>query len=383
MDAPGLSEAPRAAKRPLAATHHGHLRSDDYAWLRAKNWREVMRDPAALPAEIRAYLEAENAWFRTQMADTGALQERLFAEMRGRIKEDDSTVPAPDGPYSYAVRYVEDGQHPLYVRERRGGGGGEVLLDGNLLAAGRSFFRIGGTAHSADHRLLVWSHDAAGSEFYTLAIRDLETGHDLADVIADSGGAGVWSADARTLFYVRLDENHRPSRVFRHLLGTPAEADALVYEEPDPGFFVSLDKTQSQRFIVIHSHDHETSEVRVVPADAPEAAPALIAARQTGVEYNIDEAHGVFFILTNADGAKDFKLVTAPVASPHLAKWADLVAHEPGRLILSHGVTARHLVRLERAEGLPRIVVRRLADGAEHIIAFEEEAYSLGLSGGY
>ena len=188
------------------------------------------------------------------MADTEALQETLFKEMRGRIKEDDSTVPSPDGPWAYAMRYVEGGQHPLLrARSRATAAPRQMLLDGNALAAGHAYFRIGGAAHSPDHRLLAWSHDDAGSEFYTLSIRDLETGHDLADVIADTGGSAVWSADGRSLFYVRLDANHRPSRVFRHALGTSREDDVLVYEEADPGFFVSVGKTQSDRFIVIDS----------------------------------------------------------------------------------------------------------------------------------
>ena len=160
-----LKRPPVAAKRPVTITFHGHSRTDDYAWLRAENWQEVMRNPAALPADIRAYLEAENAWFREQMADTEALRGELFREMRGRIKEDDSTVPAPDGPWAYAIRYVEGGQHPLHVREPRGGGAEQVLLDGNALAAGRAYFKIGGAVHAPDHKLLAWSRDEAGSEF--------------------------------------------------------------------------------------------------------------------------------------------------------------------------------------------------------------------------
>ncbi len=373
---------PSAERRASSATHHGHERSDDYAWLRAENWQEVMRNPAALPADIRAYLEAENAYFYASMADTEALQEHLFKEMRGRIKEDDSSVPARDGPFAYAVRYIEGGQHPLYVRERREGGGEEILLDGNALAEGRAYFRIGGVQHSPDHRFLAWSHDDAGSEFFTLSLRDLESGADLTDLIPDTSGSAVWSADNAHVFYVRVDASHRPSRVFRHRLGTPPDADVLVYEEPDPGFFVGVGKTGSDSFILIHSHDHETAEARFIPADAPEAEPTIVAPRETAVEYSVDEAHGTFFILTNAD-AKDFKIVSAAVGSPGREHWKDVVPHEPGRLILSHDATARHLTRLERAEGLPRIVVRRLADGNEHTIAFDEEAYSLGLAGGY
>ncbi len=378
---------PRADRRPAKAVHHGHTRSDDYSWLRADNWQEVMRNPAALAEDIRAYLDAENAYFAAAMADTGPLQETLFKEMRGRIKEDDSSVPSPDGPWAYAVRFVEGGQHPLYVREKRDGGGEEVMLDGNALAVGRAYFRIGGVAHSPDHRLLAWSHDDAGSEFFLLSVRDLENGGDLADVIPDTSGGAVWSANGHHLFYVRLDANHRPSRVFRHRLGTSPETDVLVYEESDPGFFVGLDQTKSRRFVLIQSHDHQTSEVRTIPADAPEDAPRLIAPREVAVEYSVDEANGTFFILTNAGSgskaAKDFRIVTAPVEAPGRENWTDLVPHEAGRLVTTHDVTARHLVRLERFEGLPRIVVRRLADGAEHTIAFEEEAYSLGLMGGY
>jgi oligopeptidase B len=369
--------------RPITSTHHNHTRTDDYAWLRAENWQEVMRDPAALPEDIRNYLEAENAYFAAAMADTTDLQEQLFREMRGRIKEDDSSVPSPDGPFAYAIRYIEGGQHPLYVRCKRDGRDETILLDGNALAEGRAYFRIGGVAHSPDHRRLAWTHDDAGSEFFTLSVRDIEENRDLADVVVDTGGSAIWSEDGHHLFYVRLDKAHRPSRVFRHKLGTTQEEDTLVYEEPDPGFFVNVGKTQSRRFILIHSHDHETSEVRFIPADLPEAAPQVIAPRETAVEYSVDEARGRFFILTNAGGAKDFRIVTAPVENPGRENWTDLVLHEPGRLILSHDVTARHLVRLERREGLPRIVIHRLSDSAEHTIAFDEEAYSLGLSGGY
>ena len=378
-----LPAPPRAEKRPTSTTYHNHTRIDDFAWLRAENWQEVMRDPAALPADIRAYLEAENAYFTAAMADTEKLQETLFKEMRGRLKEDDSSVPSPDGLFAYGTRFIEGGQHPLYVRRHRDGSDEIILLDGNALAEGRAYFRIGAVVHSPDHRRLAWTHDDAGSEFFTLSVRDIDENRDLADVVADTSGSAVWSEDGHHLFYVRLDKAHRPSRVFRHKLGTTQEEDTLVYEEPDPGFFVNVGRTQSRRFILIHSHDHETSEVRFIPADLPETAPQMIAPRETAVQYSVDEAHGRFFILTNADSAKDFRIVAAPVESPGREHWVDVVPHKPGRLILSHDVTARHLVRLERSEGLPRIVIHRLSDGAEHTIAFEEEAYSLGLSGGY
>ncbi|MCA1298399.1 S9 family peptidase [Stappia indica] len=377
------SETPRAEKRPVTHEIHGIARTDDYAWLRADNWQEVMRQPETLDAGIRAYLEAENAHLEAGMADTAGLQDTLFAEMKGRIKEDDSSVPAPDGPYAYGIRYVTGGQHPKLVRCLREGGAETLMIDGDKEAEGKAYFRLGGAMHSPDHSRLAWAYDDKGSEYYTLLVRDLATGADLADRIPDTGGGGVWSACGRYLFYVRLDDNHRPSKLFRHEVGTDPAGDVLVYEEADPGFFMGVGQTQSARFILIDSHDHETSEVRVIPADDPTAEPRLIAPRETAVEYSVEDDGERFVILTNADGAEDFRVVTAPVDAPGRDNWQDLVPHREGRLILSVTVYAKHMVRLEREDGLPRIVVRRLADGLEHAIAFDEEAYSLGMSDGY
>ncbi len=374
---------PRAEKRSAAAVNHGITRTDHYAWLRAENWQEVMRDPSVLAEDIRAYLEAENDYLDAGMVDTKPLQERLFAEMKGRIKEDDSSVPSPDGPWSYGLRYVEGGQHPRLTREPRAGGAEEILIDGDQEAAGKAYFRLAGAMHSPDHSKLAWAHDDKGSEFYTLSIRDLATGKDLADRIEDTGGGGVWSADGRYVFYVRLDANHRPSKLFRHELGTDPSSDVLVFEEKDAGFFMGVGKTQSGRFIVVECHDHETSECWLIPSDDPTAEPRLVAARETSVEYSLDDNGDRLFILTNADDAEDFKIVTAPIADPTRANWADLVPHASGRLVLSLTLYKNHMVRLEREDGLPRIIVRRLSDGAEHAIAFDEEAYSLGVSDGY
>ena len=374
---------PAAAKRRHETSVHGVTLRDDYAWLRAANWQEVMRDPAKLAADIRAYLEAENAYTEAVMAPTKALQEDLFAEMKGRIKEDDSTVPAADGPWAYFVRYREGGQYPLFCRLPRGeDGAGQVLLDGDRMGKDRPYFAIGAASHSPDHGLLAYSVDEAGSEFYTLRVRDLGNGGDLAEMIADTTPGAVWSADGKWLFYVRVDENHRPRWVYRHLLGSDRAKDVLVYEEQDPAFFVGLGQTQDRRYIVVHAHEHQTSEVHLIDAEMPESAPRLVLAREPGHEYQIEHHSGELFILTNKE-AEDFRIVAAPVSDPRPEHWREVVPHVEGRIILSLGVLNDHLVRLERQDGLPRIIVRRLADGAEHAIAFDEEAYSLGLQVGY
>ncbi|WP_428673786.1 S9 family peptidase [Roseibium sp.] len=374
---------PRAEARPFTHETHGLSRQDDYGWLRAGNWQEVMRDPSVLDADIRAYLEAENAYQEQQLEPTRELQEKLFAEMRGRIKEDDSSVPSPDGPYAYGLKYETGGQQPVFFRTPRDGGEEETLLHGDSEADGKAYFKIGGASQSTDHKLLAWAYDDKGSEYYTLQLRDLATGKDLADRIEDTGGGGVFSADSRYVFYIRLDANHRPSRLFRHEVGTDPAADVLVYEEKDAGFFMGVGKTQSGATILIDIHDHETSEVWMIPANDPTADPVLIAPRETGIEYSVEDHGDLLYILTNAGDAEDFKIVTVPKDNPGRGNWSDLVAHKPGCLILSHCLYKTFMTRLEREEGLPRIVIHDLAGGGEHSIAFDEEAYSLGLGDGY
>ncbi len=379
----GAARAPSAEKRPVTSTHFGVTRTDDYAWLRADNWQQVMREPAALAPDIRAYLEQENAWTEASTADVAGLKDRLVAEMRARIKEDDSSVPSPDGLYAYGIRFAHGAEHPMLIRTARDGGNETVLLDANALAEGKAYFHLGGTSHSPDHRLLAWASDEMGSEYFEIRIRDLETGEDLPDRIPGTSGAPVWAADSRTLLYVWLDANHRPAKVFRHTVGTDPSEDVVVFEDANPAYFLGVGKTQSDSFIVIDSHDHETSEAHVLAADDPAGTPRLVAPRRAAEKYDVDESGGLFYILTNAGDAEDFKIVTAPVATPGREHWRDLVPHQEGRLILDHTSYRNWLTRLEREGGLPRIVIRNLATGAEHRIDFDEEAYSLGMMGGY
>lgn len=380
---PNPSTPPAPSHEKWQETRHGITRQDDFHWMRAENWQDVFRDPALLHPAIRTHLEAETAYQTAMMADTAALRETLFSEMRGRIKEDDESVPMKDGPFAYGSAYVTGGQHPRFFRTPRDGGKQELLFDGDKEGAGKAYFSLGSIDHSPDHSQLLWACDDNGSEFYDLRIRDIASGDDLADLVPDTSGGGTWSAQGDAFFYTRLDANHRASRVYRHAVGTPAADDRLVFEEPDPGFFVSAGGTRDNKWIMISVHDHETSEYRILPADDASAQPTLVAPRETGLQYDLEEGGDVFFILTNADGAKDFKIMEAPAGDPVRANWREVVAHEPGRLILSILAFRDFLVRLERKDGLPRIVIRDRASGDEHVIAFEEEAYSLGLGGSY
>ena len=301
------ARAPLAARRPSISRHHGIERVDDYAWLRADNWQAVMRDPTVLAPDIRAHLEAENAYAKAVMSDTEALQATLFAEMKGRIKEDDSTVPAPDGTFAYYTRYVTGGQHPVFCRTPRGGGAEQILVDGNALAAGQAYFRLANVAHSPDHSLVAYAVDTKGSEFYTVNIIEAATGKLVDARIADNNGSLEWAADSRTLLYVWLDQEHRPRRLLMHGVGGET-ADPMIYEQEDPGFFLGIGTTQDQRYLLLSVHDHETAEISLIDAHEPASPPRLVAARKPEHDYSVDHHEGRLIILTNSGGAEDYRI---------------------------------------------------------------------------
>ena len=390
---------PRAETRPHAYAVRGRQLSDDYAWLKAENWREVLKSPEALGGDIRAYLEAENAYAGAVLDEAAALRKTLVAEMRGRIREDDASVPDPDGPYAYYTRHREGGQHPLVCRRPRtvivlpgqgaetaaDGGpeeGEQILLDGDREGEGLPFFELAAAVHSDDHARLAWGADTKGSELHTIRVRDLATGEDGPDRIEATAGEAVWAADGASFWYVALDENHRPARVMRHRLGTTQDEDAVIYEEPDSGFFVNIGKTQSGAHLTVTASDHETSEVHLLDRHAPDAALRVVVPRQNRLIYSVEDWGVHLVILTNADGAVDFKIVTAPLDAPGRENWRDAVPYRPGVMIRHQLVLAHFLVRLELENALPRIVVRN-RQGEEHTVAFAEEAYSLGLASGH
>ena len=378
---PSQPTPPVAAQKPWSDTRHGITRTDEYHWLRAANWQAVFRDTSLLGAEIRQHLDAENTYQTAMLQDTETLQKTLFAEMKGRIKEDDSSVPVKDGPYAYGVSYVSGGQYPRYFRSARDGGDKVIILDGDKEGVGKAYFSLGGVGHSHDHKQLIWAYDDAGSEYYQLRVRNLDNGLDLDDVIENTGGSGVFDASAENIFYTVLDENHRPIAIRLHRIGTAADKDVTVYEEADAGMFIDASGSMLNDYVFISINDHETSEYRLIPAGNPTAEPVVVAARQTGVQYSLTEGGDVFFILTNDGDAKDFKIMEAPCNAPQKENWREVVPHKPGRLILSVGAFSGHMVRLEREDGLPRIIIRDRKTGEEHAITFAEEAYSLGLQG--
>jgi oligopeptidase B len=383
MDQKSPLTPPVAPRRPHAFTTHGITVVDDYAWLKDEDWQEVLRDPSILNADIRKYLEAENAYTESLLGHTAPLQKLLVKEMRGRIKEDDSNVPSPDGVYAYLRKFREGGQHELFGRSPREGGEAEIILDGDELASHHEYFKFGGARHSPDHRLQAWSADTKGSEYFSIQVRDWATKRDLDDLVEEADGGMVWNADSSAFFYVKLDDNHRPMQVWRHQLGMKQADDLLVFEEKDSGWFTHIHESASGRYCVIAGGDHETSEQRLIDLADPNATPRLVAAREEGVQYSVNDRGDQLFILTNADGAIDFKIATAPLKAPERANWRDLIPYREGIYVLDVEIFAGHMVRLERANALPAIVIRDLESGEEHAIAFDEAAYSLDTMGSY
>ena len=377
-------DAPTAPKRPVEIEQHGQTRVDDYGWLRDDGWQDVLRDPDVLRADIRAHLEAENRYYEQATADLQGLRETLFEEMRGRIKEADSSVPAPDGPFAYAVRFREGGEYAVFVRTPRVGGDETILFDGDLEGAGEDFFDIAAVEHSPDHALIAYAVDRTGSEYFDIRIRDIATGEELEETITSTDGDPVWAADSRSFFYTERDDNQRPKRIRRHVLGTDPAGDILVYEEPDDSFFLSVEKSQSGDYIFIVSGKSTSSEARFLPSDsAVDAEPTLMAPRAEDELYYPEHHGDHFYIRTNAGSAVDFKIVRAPVESPGREHWEDWLVHRPGTYLLSFVPFADRLARLERENALPRIVITDYAGSESFEIEFEEQAYALGLEAGY
>ena len=371
---------PRPRKDPKRIEQLGRVRIDDYAWMKDENWQAVLRDPSKVKADVRDHLVAENAYVAAVLGGTEALQRTLFEEMKGRIKEDDASVPSPDGAFAYFSRYEPGAQHPRHVRAPRDGGAEELLLDADARAKPHAYFQVGAAGHSPDHALYAWAEDTQGSEYYRIHVRDLASGEDLPDVIESAYGDFAFSPDSLWLFWIWRDENARPSKVFRR----PARGgdDALVYEEPDEGMFLGVGVTADRSHVVIHASNQGTSEAWLIPAADPVAAPVVAEPRQEGLRYELDRWDGGWIVRTNADDAIDFKLAVSHAVVPSRAAWRDLVPHRSGRFIAGVAVYAGHLVRLERENACDRIIVRDRA-GSEHAIAFDEPAYALSLQDGF
>jgi oligopeptidase B len=361
-----VSTPPVAPVVPRVHTIHGETHVDHYFWLRDRN------DP-----EVIAYLDAENRYTELMMRHTEPQQERLYQEMRGRIKETDLSVPERVDGFLYYTRTEAGGQYPIFCRKRSSPEAPEeILLDQNPLAAGHAYFRIGVNEVSPDHRLLAYSVDTSGAEEFTLFVKDLATGQLLSETIGSTSLGVAWANDSRTLFYTVLDQARRPCRLYRHVVGTSPSTDDLVYFESDEQFYLDISRTRSRRYLVLDISSHSTSEVRFVSADHPTDSFRVVQPREAGIEYSVAHHDDRFFIVTN-DSAPNFRLVQAPVSSPCREHWSPVLSYRPDVKLDAADAFQSHLVVYEREGGLRHIRILDLARGGEHRIPFPEPVYTV------
>ena len=372
MDAtpPDAVKRPHEVKAPFGAT-----RTDDYYWL---------RDDEREDKEVLAYLNAENAYADAVLAPTKPLQEKLYNEIVGRIKQDDASVPYRERGYWYYTRFEAGKDYPIKAR-RKGSmeASEEILLDVNAMAEGKGYFNVGDAQVSQDNTLLAWADDDVGRRQYVVRFKNLETGEVLPDTITNASPNVVWADDNKTLFYVETDpETLLTVRVKSHVLGTPATDDVLVYEEEDDSFYMGIGRTRDDRFICISVESTVSSEQRCTPADRP-GAFTVLAPRERDVEYSADHLDGRWVIRTNAPGAdgkpaKNFKIMTAPSDATARAQWTDWVAHSDDVYIEGFELFDGFTAISERSQGLERL--RLLRDGGkEDYVKADEPAYSMGL----
>ena len=364
---------PRAERRPHRHEKHGDVRVDDYYWLRERD-----------NSEVRAYLEAENAYVREVMSGTADAEQRLFEEIKGRIRQTDMSVPYREGAYRYHHRYEDGKEYAIHCRRRVGpeeadAGASvdeEVILDVNEVAEGHAFCQVGSRSVSPSGRLLAYAVDTVGRREYAIRVRDLATGAHLPDTIPNVTANLTWAAGDDVVFYARQDPTTlRQHQILRHRLGDDPARDRLVHEETDATFSCAVWRSRSKRYVLIGSFQTLTTEMRYIDAAEPETPPVTFLARERGHEYEIDHYRGRFYVRSNA-GARNFRLLDAEEERTERAAWRELVPHRDDVLIEGFELFRDHLVVAERHEGLTRLRVRSW-NGGDHHVSFDEAAYAV------
>ncbi len=364
--APALSP-PVAAVRPHRFDEHGNVRIDQYYWLKDRSNPEVIK-----------YLDDENAYTKAVMAHTQTLQDRLYEELKGRVLQNDQSVPFREGNYFYYTRLVEGKNYPIYARKRGSvSASEEIMIDANALAEGKATFLIRAWAVSSGEDLLAFAADTTGGRVSSIRFKNLRTGEMLSDVVPRSIGGIAWAEDNRTLFYTKPDSvSVRPYQVYRHKLGTPAATDQMVYEDKDETYYVGVFKTKSRSYIMIQSSQTMATEYSYVRADQPDAPFRVLIPRERGHEYSANHFGDYFYILSN-DHAKNFRLMRTPVAKPGRDNWEEVIPHRADVLLEDFEFFREYLVLTERKDGLVQLRVRPWTGGGqnEYYLDFGEPAY--------
>ncbi len=362
-----LLEEPVAPQIPYVHNEHGVERQDPYFWMRDRENPEVV-----------AYLEAENAYREAVMQGTEELQNTIYHEIYGRIKQDDQSVPYVLNGYEYYTRYEKGGEYPIYCRKKTTANSvEEIMLDVNALAKGYSYYQIVGLNVSPDNSKVAFGVDTVGRRIYTLRIKDLNTGEWLPEELPYATGGSAWAADSKTLFYTQKDiQTLRSHRIYRHVLGQNALDNTLIFEETDDTFSTFVYTTKSKAYVVIGSSSTVSNEYRVLPADQPQGSFAVFEPRARNLEYGISHFDGHWYIRTNLNGATNFKLMKCPDNATGKQHWVDVIAHREDVLLESMELFSNYLVLEERKNGLLQIRIQEWSTGNEHYLPFDEETYT-------
>ena len=369
---------PMAEKQPKELEIHGDKRIDNYFWMRLSDEQKNAKKKDEQTQKVYDYLNAENAYFDQVTGHTKDFQEKLFEEMKGRIKEDDSSVPYKNKGYYYITRYEKGGQYPIYTRKKDNlKGEEEILFNVNEEAKGYDYFQLGGLNISPNNKVVAYAVDTVSRRQYTIGIKNLETGQVYKDKIENTTGGSVWANDNRTLFYAKQDPvTLRSSKIYKHILGTPSSEDILVFHEKDDTFRTFVTKTKSDKFVVIGSYSTVSSEYRVLEADNPDGKFRIIEPRERNLEYDISHYGNHFYIKTNKDDATNFKLMKTPIDKTSKENWVDVIKHREDTLLEDVSIFKDFLVLEERNNGLNKIRIKRWDGTKDYYLPFEEETYS-------
>lgn len=376
-------KAPVAEKQPTKLEKHGDVRTDDYFWMRLTDEQKNAKVKDEQTQKVYDYLNAENAYYEEMTKETKEFQEELFQEMKGRIKEDDQSVPYKKDGYFYITRYEKGQQYPIYSRKKETlEAEEEIMFNVNKEAKGYDYFQLGGLNVSPDNKMVAFATDTVSRRQYFIRIKNLETGKIYKDIIENTTGGSVWANDNKTLFYAKKDPvTLRSSKIYKHTLGSDASLDELVYEEKDDTFGAFVTKSKSKKYIIIGSYSTVSTEYHVLDANNPDGELQIIQPRERDLEYEVAHYGDHFYIKTNKDGATNFKLMKTPVDKPGKENWVDVIPHRDDTLFEDFSIFKDYLVLEERNEGLNKIRIKRWDGGEDYYLPFDEETYSAGVYG--
>jgi oligopeptidase B len=360
---------------------HNEELMDNYSWIKQKDWKEVILNPNKLNAQVKKYLDEENLFKENQLKDIKDIEKKLFEELKSKIKNEDNSVPKKDGDYFYGYKYNKNSEYPIYYRKNITKNSEEIILDCEKKSKTHTYFNVASISHSHNHKSVAYNIDTNGSEYFSIFVEDIDKKEILSPEIKNTTGDIIWSLDNNYIFYVGLDQNHRPTKVFKHKIGSDTNKDLLIYEEKDPSFFCSINLSKTKKYLFIRTADHETSEYLFINLQLNETTPVLFKKRTKKIEYDLEHHEKFFLISTNTDEAKNFKIMISHDQS--YQKWEEFIAYEKDNLILDFILLKDWLVRLERTEGSENIIILNLNNKDQHKISFDEEAYNLSLDHGY